>query len=312
MPQTESISSASWESVSNGRRKLYGSAGSGLRVEEHSFRIHSALDWGEGIQAETLEICLNLAGSGRVQDGKASASYQSRTLGFYGLTDSSLSAVRSARESHTFVTLGWSREGLSRQVAGLEDSLSPAVRKWLSRDNGKNCVGPVESMSAADENSLSDLRRPPVAAAAAQLWYESKANQLLAQCLFEKPKTEEMFCHRHQRLAHERVEHVIALLKSNLSQTPDLETLSRQVGCSPFYLSRTFSREMKQSIPQYLRGLRMQRAAELLRSGEYNVTEAALEVGYSSLGHFSKAFCEATGCCPSLYPRAEHLIKPGF
>lgn len=56
------------------------------------------------------------------------------------------------------------------------------------------------------------------------------------------------------------------------------------------------------TIPQYLRQLRLDRAAELLRSGRFNVTEAALEVGYSSLSHFSQAFHEQFGCCPGLYP----------
>ena len=51
----------------------------------------------------------------------------------------------------------------------------------------------------------------------------------------------------------------------------------------------------------------MERAAELLRSGRYNVTEAATEVGYSSLSHFSKAFCETIGCCPVLYPMAKNV-----
>jgi AraC-like DNA-binding protein len=46
----------------------------------------------------------------------------------------------------------------------------------------------------------------------------------------------------------------------------------------------------------------MERAAELLRSGKFNVTEAALEVGYSSMSHFSQAFCQTMGCCPNLYP----------
>ena len=56
------------------------------------------------------------------------------------------------------------------------------------------------------------------------------------------------------------------------------------------------------TIPQYTRQLRMERAAELLRSGKFNVTEAALEVGYASLSHFSQAFHETFGCCPGLYP----------
>ena len=53
---------------------------------------------------------------------------------------------------------------------------------------------------------------------------------------------------------------------------------------------------------QYVRQLRMERAAVLLRSGKFNVSEAALEVGYSSLSHFGPAFHDTFGCCPGLYP----------
>jgi AraC-like DNA-binding protein len=92
------------------------------------------------------------------------------------------------------------------------------------------------------------------------------------------------------------------LLQKNLVEPLSLEAIGRAVGCSPFHLSRTFSRQMGMSIPQYLRKIRMERAAELLRSGKCNVTEAALEVGYTSLSHFSQAFCQTMGCCPGLYP----------
>ena len=98
------------------------------------------------------------------------------------------------------------------------------------------------------------------------------------------------------------------LLTRDLANPPTLEMLGQEVGCSPFYLSRIFSREVGLTIPQYLRNIRMERAAELLRSGRYNVTEAAIEVGYSSLSHFSKAFCETIGCCPVLYPAAKNVI----
>jgi AraC-like DNA-binding protein len=66
---------------------------------------------------------------------------------------------------------------------------------------------------------------------------------------------------------------------------------------------------MGMTIPQFLRRARMERAAELLASGTCNVTEAALEVGYSSMSHFSQAFCETIGCCPNLYPHAKTLQK---
>jgi AraC-like DNA-binding protein len=56
------------------------------------------------------------------------------------------------------------------------------------------------------------------------------------------------------------------------------------------------------TISQFLRQARLDRAAQLLRAGTHNVTEAALEVGYNSLSHFTVAFREAFGCCPGLYP----------
>ena len=105
----------------------------------------------------------------------------------------------------------------------------------------------------------------------------------------------------------------MALLRNHLVEPLSLEDIGREVGCSPFHLSRTFSREAGMSIPQYLRKLRMERAAELLQSGRYNVTEAAMEVGYSSLSHFSQCFCQTMGCCPGLYPskRASLKAAPG-
>jgi len=105
-----------------------------------------------------------------------------------------------------------------------------------------------------------------------------------------------------KRISAERVEKVVAVLREKLAEPPTLEELGRVVGCSPFHLSRTFSAANGMTIPQYTRQLRMERAAELLKSGKFNVTEAALEVGYSSLSHFSQAFHDTFGCCPGLYP----------
>jgi AraC-like DNA-binding protein len=154
---------------------------------------------------------------------------------------------------------------------------------------------------------VASLVEPPVAKAAQILWYQGKALELMAHFLFA-PKNPEFFCMRQKRVARERVERTKELLARDLANPPALEMIGQEVGCSPFYLSRIFSREVGLTIPQYLRNLRMERAAELLRTGRYNVTEAATEVGYSSLSHFSKAFCETIGCCPVLYPAAKNVI----
>ncbi len=99
-----------------------------------------------------------------------------------------------------------------------------------------------------------------------------------------------------------------------MQNPPALEELARLVNSSPFYLSRQFTQQAGLTMQQYLRQVRMERAAELLRTGKCNVTETALEVGYNSLSHFSSAFHQTFGCCPGLYPlrtQAQQAVSRG-
>jgi AraC-like DNA-binding protein len=143
-------------------------------------------------------------------------------------------------------------------------------------------------------------------------WYQAKALELAATLLYRPLPGEELFCQRIKRLNRERVQKVIAVLKEDLAEPPSLEEIGRRVGCSHFYLSRIFTQEMGKSISAYLRDLRMERAAKLLREGALNVTQVALEVGYSSLSHFTTTFRETFACCPGLYPlksAAQHFLQ---
>ena len=162
-------------------------------------------------------------------------------------------------------------------------------------------------LSSEQQQVVGSLRHPPVYAAAQPMWYEAKALEIAAALLYQPLPGEELFCQRVKRLNRERVQKVRAILKESLAAPPSLEVLGRRVGCSPFHLSRVFAQETGKTITGCLRELRLERAAQLLGSGECNVTEAALEVGYNSLSHFTVAFRETFGCCPGLYPlKARH------
>jgi len=137
-------------------------------------------------------------------------------------------------------------------------------------------------------------------------WYQAKALEIAISVL--NSREEEFFCERQHRVAHERVEKVKAILTRNLEHPPALLEISREVGCSPHYLSRIFSQETGTTISRYLRDLRLDRAATILKQGRSNVTEAAMEVGYSSLSHFSKAFAERFGVCPCVFPLNPSLL----
>ena len=301
-----------WRDVGKGWQPLFGSFhGAGYSIEWHDFFAKREFDWAASFHPGCVELCLNLAGHGFVQGGGARADFVPGTAGFYQRQAEALTATRAADEQHQFLTVEFSGPFLAKHLAGLEPMLHPVVRAAIANAPNTAATGPTVRLTAAQQQLIATLRQPPVYAAAQPLWYQCKALELAVTFLVQPPPEDEMFCTRQQRVAQERVEQVIFLLKQDLAEPPTLEELGRKIGCSHFYLSRIFSAQTGHTITQHLRQLRMERAAELLKSGEHNVTETALEVGYSSLSHFSAAFHETFGCCPGLYPLKTVAQKNG-
>jgi AraC-like DNA-binding protein len=292
-----------WRDVGKGWQPLFGSfRGAGYSIEWHDFFAKREFDWGASFHPGCVELCLNLDGHGFVADKKSRAEFTPNTAGFYHRQDEPLAAQRAANEQHQFLTVEFSGPFLAKHLAGMENVLHPIAKAAVENSACENAASATVRLGAAQQQLVATLRQPPVYAAAQPLWYQCKALELAVTFLLSPPPEREMFCTRQQRLAQERVEQVIFLLKQNLAAPPSLEELGKKTGCSHFYLSRIFSAQTGHTISQHLRQLRLERAAELLKSGDYNVTEAALEVGYNSLSHFSAAFHETFGCCPGLYP----------
>ena len=293
-----------WRAVGDGWQHLHGSVrGAGVSFEWHDFKTSGGeFDWGKTFHPGSVEVCLNLEGSGKVALNKNVIIFSPLTAGFYRRGEQPLHAARAANQRHQFLTVEMSFEFLRRHLGEFVTSLHPLVREVVAGQQEKSAVAPPMRLTSRQQQLLASLRAAPVLALAQSVWYQAKALEVAAEFFFVAPGEKELFCQRQQRLSGERVEKVIALLRGKLDAPPNLEEIGRAVGCSPFHLSRTFSAATGMTIPQYTRQLRMERAAELLRSGKFNVTEAALEVGYSSLSHFSQAFHETFGCCPGLYP----------
>jgi AraC-like DNA-binding protein len=293
-----------WQNVGEGWRHLHGSvAHAGASFEWHDFKTSGGeFDWGKTFHPGSVEVCLNLEGNGKVALNKNEIVFTPLTVGFYRRGEQVLRATRQADQRHQFLTVEMSFDFLRKHLGEFVTSLHPLVREIVGGQSEKSAFAPITRLTSRQQQLLASLREAPVLALAQTVWYQAKALEVAAELFFVAPGEKELFCQRQQRLSTERVEKVIALLREKISAPPPLEEIGRVVGCSPFHLSRTFSTEMKMTIPQYLRQLRMERAAELLKSGKFNVTETALEVGYSSLSHFSQAFHETFGCCPGLYP----------
>lgn len=317
-PSTSSVRKApaafteagAWRDVGKGWQPLFGSFhGAGYSFEWHDFFAKREFDWGASFHPGCVELCLNLEGHGFVEGHAGRTEFAPGTAAFYFRQAAPLTARRATDQQHQFLTVEFSCSFLATHLSGMGGVLHPIVQSAIENRPAAEFVSPAVRLGAAQQQLIATLRQPPVYAAAQPLWYQCKALELAVTFLLAPPADKEMFCTRQQRVAQERVEQVIFLLNQNLAEPPSLEELGKKIGCSHFYLSRIFSAHTGHTITQHLRQLRMERAAELLKSGEYNVTEAAVEVGYSSLSHFSAAFHETFGVCPGLYPLQRSAAK---
>ena len=81
----------------------------------------------------------------------------------------------------------------------------------------------------------------------------------------------------------------------------DLDHLAHIAAISKFHLVRVFDEITGTTPHHFVACLRMQRAKELLLKPDASITEVCLEVGYASLGTFSKTFSALVGVSPQQF-----------
>jgi transcriptional regulator GlxA family with amidase domain len=83
----------------------------------------------------------------------------------------------------------------------------------------------------------------------------------------------------------------------------DVALLARIACVSEAHFIRTFKTTFGETPHRYLQRRRVERAMFLLRSSDRSVTDICMDVGFSSLGTFSRVFKEIVGEPPSAYRR---------
>jgi AraC-like DNA-binding protein len=83
----------------------------------------------------------------------------------------------------------------------------------------------------------------------------------------------------------------------------DIPALARIAFVSEAHFIRTFRATFGETPNRYLQRRRVERAMFLLRAGDRSVTDICMDVGFSSLGTFSRVFRDVVGESPSVYRR---------
>jgi AraC-like DNA-binding protein len=85
------------------------------------------------------------------------------------------------------------------------------------------------------------------------------------------------------------------------AQPLDVPTLARIAHVSQAHFIRTFRATFGETPHRYLQRRRVERAMFLLRQTDDSVTDICFDVGFTSLGTFSRTFRAIVGTSPSAY-----------
>jgi signal transduction histidine kinase/AraC-like DNA-binding protein len=99
------------------------------------------------------------------------------------------------------------------------------------------------------------------------------------------------------------VRRAIVYLHEHYMEPISLGDAAQHVSMSKEYLARCFRQEMGITLVTYLNRYRINQARMLLEKGDCNLTEIALETGFSSSGYFSRVFRQEVGMSPTAYQR---------
>jgi AraC family transcriptional regulator len=112
------------------------------------------------------------------------------------------------------------------------------------------------------------------------------------------------------------IQDVMKYIRAHIGEPLDRGTLAAVAGFSIPHFHRVFTAHVGESAMNYVRRVRLERAARKLRMGAVDITEVALAAGYDSHAAFSKAFRQQFGLSPSEFRQlgcwaATQLLRKG-
>jgi signal transduction histidine kinase/ligand-binding sensor domain-containing protein/DNA-binding response OmpR family regulator len=98
------------------------------------------------------------------------------------------------------------------------------------------------------------------------------------------------------------IESAVKYVEKNMARADlSVEELSRQLGMSRVHLYKRMRQITGKTPIEFIRVLRLKRAAQLLRESQLNVSEIAYQVGFNNPKYFANYFKQEFGVLPSVY-----------
>lgn len=101
---------------------------------------------------------------------------------------------------------------------------------------------------------------------------------------------------------------ILEYINSHFTEDINLDSISKSLNISKYYISHIFSDKIKTSFPSYLNRCRIDYARNLLRSTSDSITEIGFNSGFNSSRTFYRTFRECYNQSPKEY-RDKHFSR---
>jgi two-component system response regulator YesN len=93
----------------------------------------------------------------------------------------------------------------------------------------------------------------------------------------------------------------VAYIKLKYATISSVDDVAKYVNLSPVYFGSFFKHHIKESFTNYLNGIRIEKAKELLQDKDVKAFSISEMVGYKSIPYFYKTFKSITNLTPAQY-----------
>ena len=158
---------------------------------------------------------------------------------------------------------------------------------------------PISPMMAV---VLSQISKKPIHSSVESLYLKGKVFELMSLYF---NRNEEANVEQCPFLTDEdnvrRIRNAKDIMISRMSEPPSLQDLADEIGLSLKKLKEGFKQVYGNSVYGFLFDYKMEMARKMLSSGNLNVNEVGLRVGYSTASHFITAFKKKYNTTPKKY-----------
>lgn len=104
---------------------------------------------------------------------------------------------------------------------------------------------------------------------------------------------------------------LVGIIEDNIAD-PEFGTvkISREVGVSRTQLYRKMAALTEMTVKEFIRSIRLKKAAQMILQEQVNISEAAYAVGFLQVAYFRKCFKEMYGMTPSEFVKKQSA-NPG-